>query len=102
MEALTQRHSAGTQAACLQRLATALAGFPDLDVSVRPDGPAPCLVARNTTAPALSETVAVTRLGESLTFTWSWGDRIASTSDVDGAALAIAYVLSARGAQLGQ
>lgn len=89
------------RAACLQRLATALSGYGDLEVTVREDGPAPCLAARNTTVPVLSETVAITRLGNGLVFLWSWGERIGNVSDPDAAALAIAYVLGARGARLG-
>lgn len=88
--------------ACLQRLATALSGYDDVEATVRPDGPAVCLAARNTAIPSLSETVAITRLGDGLVFMWSWGERISDASDPDGAALAIAYVLSARSAQLGQ
>lgn len=92
----------GTRVACLQRLATAMSGYCDLEVRVRLDGPAPCLAARNTTATGLSETVAVTEFGGSLAFAWSWGERIAEASDPDSAARAIAYVLGARDAQLGR
>lgn len=98
MEALTQRHSAGTRAACLQRLATALAGYPDLAAAVRADGPAPSLAVRNTAAPLMSETVTVTAAGGGLAFTWSWGLRICDASDPDTAAAAVAYVLAVRGA----
>jgi hypothetical protein len=92
---------AGTRAACLQRLATALSAYPDLSVTVRAEGPAPCLAARNMTTPHLSETIAVTRLGDQLAYLWSWEERIGDASDPDSAAHAIAYVLHARGAQLG-
>lgn len=91
---------AGTRAACLQRLATALLGYEDLQVTVRADGPAPCLAARNTAAPQLSETISVTGAGGSLAYTWSWGERIGDASDPGSAAHAIAYVLSARGVRL--
>lgn len=64
---------AGTRAMCLQRLATALCGYGDLNVAVRPDGPAPCLAVRNTAVPFMSETVSITRSGDGLTFAWSWG-----------------------------
>lgn len=97
----TPGHDAGPRAACLQRLATALAGYEDLEVTVRAEAPAPCLVVRNTAVPALSETIAVTRLGDGLAFLWSWGKRISDASAPDTAAQAIAYVLAARGAQLG-
>lgn len=49
----------GARIACQQRLATALSGYGDLEVAVRLEGPAPCLAARNTTAPDLAETVAI-------------------------------------------
>jgi hypothetical protein len=88
------------RAACLQRLATALTGYCDLSVTVRADGPAPCLAALNIAVPELSETVTVTRTGDDLAFLWSWGERIADASDPDSAAQAVAYVLSARDAQL--
>lgn len=92
----------GARAACLRRLATALMGYPDLDAAVRLDGPAPCLAVRNTTAPLLSETVAVSRVGGALAYLWSWGQPIGDTSDPSAAARAIAYVLAARGARLGE
>lgn len=91
----------GTRAACLQRLATALAAYSDLAVTVRTNGPAPCLAARNTAIPALSETVTVSACGDSLAYMWSWGRRIGDSSDPDSAAQAIAYVLAASGACLG-
>ena len=102
MEALTERHSEGTRAACLQRLATALVGYPDLAVTVRADGPAPCLAVRNTAAPLMSETVTVRQQGDGLEFTWSWDARIGDASDPDTAAAAVAYVLAARDAKLGR
>lgn len=92
---------AGTRAMCLQRLATALCGYGDLNVAVRRDGPAPCLAVRNTAVPFMSETVSITRSGDGLTFAWSWGARIGDASDPDSAARAIAYVLAADGAELG-
>ena len=100
MDGLTQRHGAGTRAACLQRLATALAGYPDLTATVRTDGPSPCLVVLNTAAPLMSEAVTASQQGGGLAFTWSWGARIGDASDPDTAAAAVAYVLAAPGAQL--
>jgi hypothetical protein len=91
---------AGARAACLQRLATALCGYPDLSVSVREEGPAPCLAVRNTATPHLSETVAMTEADGQLNYTWSWGEPIAGTSDPDAAAHVIAYVLQASGVSL--
>ena len=93
---------AGARAACLQRLATALSGYSDLAVTVRADGPAPCLAARNTNFPDLSESVNVKQFGHRLAFVWSWGERICDASAPDAAALAIAYVLAAHDAQLGR
>lgn len=90
------------RAACLQRLATALSGYPDLDVAIRADGPAPCLAVRNTAARLMSETVTVSASGDRLAYMWSWGERIGDASDPDTAARAVAYVLSARGARLGR
>lgn len=90
-----------TRAACLQRLATALSAYPDMEAAVRAGGPDPCLAARNTSIPYMAETVTVIRHGDELAFTWSWGQRIGGTSDPDGAAQAIAYVLQARDARLG-
>lgn len=103
MTSTTQDYEAdvGTRAACLQRLATALSGYHEIDVTVRQDGPAPCLAARNQVS-GLSETVTVARLGNGLAYRWSWGEPIGDTSDPDGAAHAIAYVLAARGARLGR
>lgn len=95
---------ASVRAACLDRLATALSGFPDLGVTLRMNGPAPCLAVRNTTAPTLSETVTAgpSPRGDGLAFVWSWGKRISDVSDPDSAAHAIAYVLEASGARLGE
>ena len=101
MEALTQRDGAGTRAACLQRLATALAGYPDLAATVRTDGPAPCLAVCNTADPLMSEAVTVRQHGDGLAFTWSWGAPIGDASHPDTAAAAVAYVLAARGAKPG-
>lgn len=92
----------GARVACLQRLATALSGYSDLHVTVQADGPAPCLAARNTAAPCLAETVTVTRHGDTLAYTWSWGERISDASDTGDAAVAVAYVLSARGTEFSQ
>lgn len=90
-----------TRAACLVRLATALSSYGDLAVTAREDGPTPCLAARNTMVPAMSETITITRLGDGLVYRWSWGERIGDASDPDAAAHAIAYVLGARGTRLG-
>lgn len=92
--------SAGAWAACLERLATALSGYPDLECSVRAEGPVPCLEARNTTVPVLSETVTVADTGDDLAYFWSWGRRIGDASAPGTAAHAIAYVLAARDARL--
>ena len=86
--------------ACLERLATALSSYPDLEVNVRTDGPAPCLTTRNIAVPVLSETVTVADTGDGPAYLWSWGRRIGDTSDPGAAAHAIAYVLAARDAQL--
>lgn len=91
----------GAQAACLQRLATALSSYPDIEVRVRPDCPATWLAARNTVS-GLSETVAITRIGDEFVFLWSWGERIGNASDADVTARSVAYVLSATGARLGR
>lgn len=88
------------RAASLERLATALSGYNDLAVTVRTDGPSPCLTVRNTAVPVLSETIAVSRSGDGLAFVWSWGKHIGDTSDPDRAAQAVAYVLAARDAKL--
>jgi len=88
------------RAACVQRLATALSGYHDLEVTARVDGPAPCLAVRNTAVPCLSETVSVSRMGNDLAYVWSWGERIADSSHPDTAALAVAYVLAASDAHL--
>lgn len=65
---------------------------------MRAHGPAPCLAARNT-ASGLWETVAIT---DALVLRWSWGEPLGDASAVVSAAQAIAYVLSARDAQLDQ
>lgn len=103
--AVTQSHTGqdtAVRASCLQRLATALSGYRSLDVTVRPDGPAPCLAVRNTAAPLMSETVTVGASGDDLAYIWSWGAQIGDASDPDGAAHAIAHVLAAPGARLGR
>lgn len=89
-----------TRAACLERLATALSGYMDLDAAVRAEGPAPCLAVRNTAIPALSETITISASGDGLAYMWSWGRRIGDASDPGSAAHAIAYVLAACGARL--
>lgn len=89
----------GTRAACLERLATALAPYSDLDVGLQAQGPAPCLVARNTAIPALSETITASASGDGLAYMWSWGRRICDASDPETAVQAIAYVLAAHGAR---
>lgn len=91
----------GTRAVCLERLATALSGYRDLDATVRAEDPAPCLAVRNTAVPALSETVTVDQCSGGLVFVWSWGKTIGDTGDPDSTAQAIAYVLAAGGARLG-
>ena len=94
------RPDTGAQVARLERLATALSGYHDLAVTVRPEGPAPCLAACNTTVPALSETITISVSAGSPAYMWSWGKRISDASDPGSAAQAIAYVLAASGAQL--
>lgn len=91
---------ARARTACLERLATALSAYPDLEVNIRADGPAPCLTARNSAVPVLSETVTVADAGDGPAYSWSWGRRIGDTSDPGTAAHAIAYVLAARDARL--
>lgn len=68
--ALEQPGSVGTaiQSAWLQRLATALSGYHDLNVTVRADDPEPCLAVRNTAVPAMSETVTVSGFGDGLAY----------------------------------
>ena len=90
-----------TRAACLERLATAVCGYPDLEARVRADGPAPCLAVRNMTVPLMSETVTVSACRDGLAYMWSWGKRIGNASAPDLAAEAIAYVLAAAGARPG-
>lgn len=86
--------------AFLERLAIALSSYPDLEVNVRTDGPAPCLTARNIAVPVLSETVTIADTGDDLAYFWSWGRAIGNAGDLEAAAHAIAYVLTARDAQL--
>lgn len=95
-------HGVGARVACLERLATALFGYLDLEVHVRAEDPAPCLAVRNTAVPVLSETVTVAETGDSLAYFWSWGRRIGDAGDPEAAAHAIAYVLAARDARLGR
>ena len=96
----TKRPALEWRASCLQRLATALSGYPDLNVTVRADSPAPCLAVRNTAIPVLSETITVSATSDGLSYMWSWGRRIGDANDPDSAAQAIAYVLAARDARL--
>ena len=98
-----QRESddSATPAACLERLATALCGYPDLEARVRAEGPAPWLAVRNITVPLMSETVTVTACRDGLAYMWSWGKPIGNASVPDRAAEAIAYVLAAAGTQPG-
>lgn len=92
--------AAGTRAACLDRLAAALAGYQDLEVKVRADGSVPYLAVRNTAIPYMSETVAVTESGDVPAYMWSWGARIGDTGSPDAAARVIAYVLAVPGVRL--
>lgn len=103
MTSMTQYtgHDTSTRVACLERLATALSGYSDLEVTVRAESSAPCLAVRNTAIPALSETVTVSATGDELAYMWSWRRQISDASDPDSAAQAIAYVLAASGACLG-
>lgn len=96
----TPGQGTGTRAACLQRLATALSGYRDLEVTVRANEHAPCLAVRNTAVPFMSETISTARARDGLVFTWSWGARIGEAGDPDTAAQAVAYVLAAYGAGL--
>lgn len=89
-------------AVCLERLAAALSGYADLVLAMRTGGPAPCLAVRNAAAPVMAETITVRGGGEGLAYRWSWGQRICDANDPDSAAQAVAYVLEARGAQLGE
>lgn len=97
----TQRQDARARAAYLQRLATALAGYPDLAATVGAAGPAPCLTVHNIATPLMSETLTVCSHGNGFAFTWSWGEHICDASNPDTAAAAVAYVLAASDAQLG-
>lgn len=96
----TKRPALKWRAACLERLATALSSYHDLEAAVRTNGPAPCLAICNTAAPLMSETVTVSASGGGVAYVWSWGQRITDASGPDGAARAIAYVLDAHGARL--
>lgn len=98
-DAPVQATDTGVRAACLQRLATALCGYHDLNVQIREDGPAPCLAVHSTAAPLMSETVTVSPSGDGLAYRWSWGAQIGDASDPDSAAHAIAYVLEADSAR---
>lgn len=91
---------AAVRSACLERLATALSGYPELELHVRSEGPAPWLAASNTAVPVLSERITTADTGDGLAYFWSWGERIGDVSDPGTAAHAIAYVLAARDARL--
>lgn len=94
-----ENDDSATQAACLERLATAVRGYPDLEAQVRADGRAPCLAVHNINVPMMSETVTVSACRDGLAYMWSWGKRIGDASAPDRAAEAIAYVLAAVGAR---
>lgn len=100
MTSTTQDYGAefASWTACLQRLATALSGYHELDATVLRNGSAPCLAARNR-ASGLSETVTVSELRNRLTFLWSWDEPIGDADDPDSAARVIAYVLAVRGTE---
>jgi hypothetical protein len=49
-----------------------------------------------------SARVGVGGFGDELYYFWSWGERITPVTKVEDTARSIAYVLSARGAQLDQ
>lgn len=101
---MTLPHSTREEAAratCLQRLATALSGYSDLDVAVLTHGHVPSLAVRNNTVPALSETVTVGASDADPAYLWSWGRPIGNASDPDSVAQAIAYVLAAGDARSG-
>jgi hypothetical protein len=103
MELLTYGQPDATRAAQLDRLATALSAYPDIQTAVRRTGGVPCLAVVNPAASGLlSETVAVGRIGDDLFYFWSWGERITPVTKVEDAARSIAYVLSARDAQVDQ
>lgn len=86
---------------CIERLATAVSAYPDLDVKIGTSGTAPFLTASNKSSPLMTETVAVSRRGDPGVYVWSWGERISDTGDPELAAKAIAYVLSSRSSHLG-
>lgn len=94
-------HQPDWRAACIERLATALSAYPDIDVKISTAGTVPFLTASNKSSPLMTETVAVSRRGDPLVYVWSWGERISDTGDPELAAKAIAYVLSSRSAHLG-
>lgn len=104
MESLTYSQPDTTQAAQLNRLATALSAYPDITATVGQAGAGlPCLAVANPAgAGLLSETVAVGRVGDEMYYFWSWGERITPVTRVEDAAKSIAYVLSSRAAQLDQ
>jgi hypothetical protein len=95
----TPGQEAGLRAECLERLATALSGFADLEIRIRPDGSPPWLAARNRVS-RLSEIITVAPDRDGLVYVWSWGQRLAGVSDPGEAARSIAYVLSACDARM--
>ncbi|HEY2577314.1 MAG TPA: hypothetical protein VGI74_13495 [Streptosporangiaceae bacterium] len=104
MESITCSQPDTTRAAQLDRLATALSAYPDIQATVQRTGSGvPCLAVVNPAGSGLmSETVAVGRIGDDLFYFWSWGERITPVTRVEDAAQSIAYVLSSRTAQLDQ
>ena len=65
--------------------------------SVSHGSEAPSLSIINPATPTSGETVTVAPAdGDTWWFWWSWGDRIARTTDVEAAAFKIAYVMTLR------
>jgi hypothetical protein len=80
----------------LDRLASALDGQGITTHLLAPPGRVPSLRAVNPAAPALAEDVYAGYCEDgSWWFWWSWAERIAAVTDLDGAAVRIAHVLSA-------
>jgi hypothetical protein len=80
----------------LDRLASALAGHGITTHLLAPPGRVPSLRAVNPVAPALAEDVYAGYCEDgSWWFWWSWAERIATVTDLEGAAGRIAHVLSA-------
>jgi hypothetical protein len=80
----------------LEALASCLEGR-GFEAHVSRDGGALSLNVINRVAPSCHENITAC-LAEDSTwwFWWSWGDRIARTTDVEAAAFKIAYVLTLR------